>query len=486
MIASRHSELDLPTGQAKGKTVNTALETRAATPHINTEDSYRLVFFSASGSDVFLRKYEGRWSLPEVQIPKFSRVFAEIGDRIHKSWGINCSLLLSTPTLFAEARTFYAAVEVPEDCEQLHGLTKRSPSEAFGLLDDRKDAAFLKSCIAQLLDTEAPSDRRPFTQLGWIYKVQDWVRRVLGAAQLVSFAQLSGSNDTCIIRFATTHRTLWYKAVGLSDPKEFSITCALSEWLPQYLPRILAFDPNLNAWLMESGGEATLGDYVGFDAWVSAARGLAEMQIGSISRAQCLLKEGAADVRARALETLIPPFFEVMSSLMEQQVKQSPAPLSLQELNDLSGVLRNALVELAGLGVPDVIGHSDFNPGNILLDGDRSVFIDWSSAHVGAPTLTLEYLIAHLKKSHGFACLEEEQLLRKKFRDQWSYIIPESAWSRLLELSPVVAVFASAISDGAWSDQARIVLPGISGYLRSLVRIMNREAKLLAKRRSLA
>jgi hypothetical protein len=457
---------------------------RTASPQSELSDSYRLIFFNASGTHVFLFEQHGRWSFPEVQIPKFTRVFAEIGECIQKTWNINSSLLFSNLTPSADAKRFYAALEAPKDCEELQGLSRCQVSDARALLDDCEDVAFLESCSARLLNPEASSPG-PFARLGWIYRIQEWVQQVPEAGEVVSFSQLSGSNDTCLIRFDTSSRTLWYKAVGQSDPKEFSITYALSELLPQYLPRILAFDPNPKAWLMASGGETTLSEAPGFDAWVTTARRLAAMQVDSVCHVPKLLAAGGTDLRAGALREVITPFFDFIDILMQQQVKNPPPPLSPSELTEIAAVLSDAVSELVEIGMPDVIGHSDFNPGNILITGNHSVFIDWSAAHVGSPTLTLEYLIAHFKRSCA-AVAGQDDILRKAFREQWFSIIPDPEFHRAQELSPLIAVFASAISDNAWHVPAHLAFPGVPGYLRSLARIMNREAKLLTERRTLA
>jgi hypothetical protein len=344
---------------------------------------------------------------------------------------------------------------------------------------------FFRSCCARVLQREGVSRTAPFSRLGWIYAVQEWVQHIPGIRNIVSFSQLSGSDDTCLIRFGTPSGPLWYKAVGHSDPKEFAITTTLADRLPQYLPRIFSFDSALNAWLMGSGGEKTLDEHLDLDTWVSIARRLATMQRDSICHTPELLKAGAIDLRVGALQELIEPFFNFLGTLMQQQIKNPPPPLTIVELNEIAKLLASVLSEFAAIGVPYVMGHSDFNPGNILIDGDRSVFIDWSSAHVGSPVLTLEYLVEHFKKNCKIL-LGQECSLYQAYREQWLPLVPESAMRRAQDLSPLVAVFASAVAEGAWQDPARLALPGVPGYLRSLARIMKREMQQLTQRRYIA
>jgi hypothetical protein len=104
---------------------------------------------------------------------------------------------------------------------------------------------------------------------------------------------------------------------------------------------------------------------------------------------------------------------------------------------------------------------------------------------VGSPVLTFEYLVAHFKKNCK-ALLGQEYSLRRAYWEQWVPVVPEDAMRRAQDLSPLVAVFASAVADGAWRNPARLALPGVPGYLRSLARIMKREMQQLIHRRSFA
>jgi hypothetical protein len=456
---------------------------RVASSHTELNDSYRLVIFDGTGTHVYLREENGCWLFPEIGIPKFTRVLAEIGECVRDRWNIGTTLLFSDSASSHSAESSYAVLEAPRQCRQLSGLTKCDVRMASSLLGNMEEVDFFRSCCGRVLRREGVSRSGPFSQLGWVYTLLERVQRVPGVDDIVSFSQLSGSDDTCLVRFDRPSKPLWYKAVGQSDPKEFAITAALSEWLPQYLPRILSFDSNLNAWLMESGGDTTLSEHLDFDTWVAIARRLATMQIDSISHAPELLKRGAVDLRADNLQELVDPFFKFMGTLMQQQVKNPPPPLTIEELTEIAELLRTALSELAVIAIPDAIGHVDFNPGNIIVDADRSVFIDWSSAYVGSPLLSFEYLIAHFKKNCT-VLPGQECSLRQAYAEQWLSVVSGSAMCRAQDCATLIAVFASAVAHGDWRNLALMRRLGFSGYLRSLARIMNREAHLFTERRS--
>src|SRR5260370_6875954 len=85
---------------------------------------------------------------------------------------------------------------------------------------------------------------------------------------------------------------------------------------------------------------------------------------------------------------------------MHQKPKVPPPVLSRQELSRLSAAIKDALHCLAALPIPDSLGHSDFNPGNIIISPERYTFIDWAEAHVSHPFLTFAYSPSHSPKHY--------------------------------------------------------------------------------------
>ena len=74
--------------------------------------------------------------------------------------------------------------------------------------------------------------------------------------------------------------------------------------------------------------------------------------------------------------------------------------------------------ELENLGIPDTLGHSDLNSGNVLLDDGSPVFIDWMQGHIGPPFLTLEYLTA-LNRRMSAADSTLTDALRQEYLGCW-------------------------------------------------------------------
>jgi len=130
---------------------------------------------------------------------------------------------------------------------------------------------------------------------------------------------------------------------------------------------------------------------------------------------------------------------------------------------------------MGDIAIPYTLGHGDFNPGNILVESDRCIFIDWAEAHVGHPFLTFEYFLAHLRQS-GLSLATQEGSLRAAYTECWRSTVRAASVESALRLSPLIAVFASAISSNSWRDPERLAIPQVPGYLRSLTRRMRYEA----------
>ncbi len=252
--------------------------------------------------------------------------------------------------------------------------------------------------------------------------------------------------------------------------------------LPKYVPHVLTTKPEWRGWLMSDGGGTTLDELQDLSAWQNAVTTLADLQIDSISVQQKLLESGCRDLRTTALLELVDPFLDSMAELMSRQTKVPPPVLSRQELSCLGVTLKDALHCLGALGIPDTLGHSDFNPGNIVVGSESCTFIDWAEAHVGHPFLTFEYLVSHLKKDYP-GLLQFEEDIRSWYTLRWQSVLSPEQVSEALSLTPLVAVFAYAVAGGAWRDQDRLKIPQVPSYLRSLARRMKQETDSIQKRR---
>jgi hypothetical protein len=169
---------------------------------------------------------------------------------------------------------------------------------------------------------------------------------------------------------------------------------------------------------------------------------------------------------------------------MRQQTKVPPQILMRHELANLRSTLKDALHCLAATQIPDSLGHSDFNPANIIVGPKGCVFLDWAEAHIGHPFLTFEYLIAHLRRS-GPAMSKFESEIRTTYRERWASATSPEQVDEAFACSPLAAVFAYAVTGNIWRDPVGLKIPGVAGHFRSLTRRMKREADGIRLRRVL-
>lgn len=447
-------------------------------------DRYELVVLNSAGTQVLLQEVDGKYSLPAIHIPRFTRPAEKITSFIQSSWNTRAVVLWANRMESESESDNFAVLEVIDRLEQLPvGI------QWFGLLQAAArvvpaQAELIRNSQCKALRMCFGFDPEPFSRLGSFERIKEWVNGVVRpfGTEVRDFAQLNGCETFSLMKFETNSNPLWFKAVGEPNLREFSITLALSRLLPDYLPKVLASDPLLHGWLMADAGGVSLNDVHDAPAWRKTLTTLADLQIDSIDITDELLKAGCRDLRLATLLQLVDPFLDVVAGLMTQQPKVPPPILTRQELSGLGATLKDTLQCLAALQIPDTLGHRDFNPGNIIVSPERCIFIDWAEAHVGHPFLTVEYLISYLRKNYP-ALIPFEDDLRSCYLRRWVTVSSAEDVSEAFLLLPLAAVFAYAAAGTAWRGEERLKIPRIAGYLRSLTRRMKQEADLMRRRR---
>ncbi|MGB2678027.1 MAG: phosphotransferase [Candidatus Acidiferrum sp.] len=456
----------------------------------NDRDTYRLIITRRSGSELLCLPDGPYHSLPSVDIPRWQRVAEPIKNAVKTHLDLDAYSLFTCPCETSTSETPRTLFQVME-CVRPDGPV---PPTVFWvpvsslMIDSFRDAQDLRRICNALRplsrDTETGNEG-PFAKPGWLRDLCGWIAQQIEPLKFRltgNFRQLNASASFSLIRFETTDAALWFKAVGAPNLHEYAISQALARSLPNYVPSVLATKPEWHGWLMADGGSVTLNDVQDPAAWQTALTTFANLQIESIGLEDEFLEAGCRDLRLEALLELVDSFLDAMADLMKQQSKVPPPILSQQQLLDMRAVLKDALQCLGALRIPDALGHSDFNPGNIIVGPERCTFLDWSEAYVGHPFLTSEYFLAHLRKGYPeLVPLESE--LRASYSCIWRSVASPEQIAQAYSFSPLVAVYAYAVSSNVWRDPERLKVPGFQGYLRSLTRRMKQEADSIQRRR---
>lgn len=470
----------------QGQAMQLSATTQSQPREIGRTDVYRLIVFDAAGTAVLLEPEGDEYRLPKVEIPKFTRPAKEVTETLGKSWDLSSVFLFSGLLQESPDASYFAVLESKNGLQLspsgMNWFTIHHALSNLLLLEEEHRA--VKSSYRKAVNRVLSNPREPFCRIGWMRELEGCIQDLLRprGIELKGFEQLNGCETFSLVRFDTTQQPVWFKAVGEPNLHEYPISLALARLLPKYVPNVLATKPEWRGWLMSDGGGTTLDELQDPSAWQTALITLANLQIDSIDVRNKLLEAGCRDLRAAELLELVDPFLDSMAELMSRQTKVPPPVLARQELSSLGVTLKDALHCLGALGLPDTLGHSDFNPGNIIVGPESCTFIDWAEAHVGHPFLTFEYLISHLKKDYP-RLLQFEEDIRSWYTQRWQSVLSPEQVSEALSLTPLVAVFAYAVAGGAWREQERLKVPQVRSYLRSLARRMKKEADSIQKRR---
>jgi len=352
------------------------------------------------------------------------------------------------------------------------------PPSATADCRDAGEAAAVRESLEEL-DSYARGERHgPFARPGWLRELFRWTEQQvapLGLRVTGGFHQWNASPTFSLVRLETNDEALWFKATGEPNCHEMPVSLLLARLFPSHVPRILGIHRSWNGWLSAEVSGTTLDEISDCSTWERVAGELAELQIASIGKSRELLGGNCKDFRVTEIAKFIDPFLSRMAEFMAVQEKTSPAPLAKSELASLGEGLKESCALLESLGLPDTLGHIDFNPGNILVSPEHCVFLDWAEGCVTNPVITFEYLRRHMERGGVKEPAADSRLCAAYLRPWAAFLSPDDV-RRALSVAPAVAVFVHAIAGDAWRTLDPVSNPARAGYFRSLTRRMYRDA----------
>ena len=473
--------------------MNAATSGRCSVPaRISTapQDRHRLLVLRHGGSELLVAGEWPPFTLPSVKVPRWERVAENVMGAVKKRYGIS-AICLFTPALSATTSDgeppLYQVMEAREGGAPAPQQTCWVPVHSFSdqSFADGRDSVAILRMLRQISEFRSGAVTGPFGKPGWIEELFFWIQSEIapyGLRLSGEIRQLNASPTFALLRLETNGQAVWFKAVGEPNLREFAISVTLSRHLAGFVPAVIATHPSWRGWLTTEFPGRSLDEVGEPRAWELAAQTLAELQITSAGKTDHLLEIGCRDLRVGSLLKLVDPFLDVMSELMERQPKTPPSALSREQLARLGRHIKDALSDLAHLGISDTLGHLDFNPGNILCSSEHCVFLDWAEAYVGPPFLTFQHLLEH-QSQMTLHCVPAPEHLADHYVSPWVRHVSPSTIAAALRMMPLLAAFAAAATSD-WTGAQRGRDERFSGYLRSLARRMQREAgTLYAKRR---
>ena len=440
-------------------------------------------------SEILLLPNGPGWMLPRVDVDPEQRLAEQLTAEVARAWKVEacCLFVRSVKENSANIEARCMVMESVRQNDKSPVGTYWIPRPVATRSCDSEDTAAIRESLAQLDGYAKGQIAGHFACCGWLRELFRWTHEQIapqGLRLTGAFRQLNASPTFSLVRFETNAQAVWFKATGEPNAHELPITIALTRLFPRYLPTVLGVHPAWNGWLSEEAAGTSLDEIAGFTAWEQAAEELAGLQIASIGKIADLLEAQSKDLRISNLMRRIDPFVARMGEFMGAQKKQVPPPLDPAELAALAEGLRESCALLESFDLPDTLGHTDCNPGNILVSEGRCVFLDWSEACVTNPLLTFQYLREYLGRS-GIEEPAGGEWLAAAYLRPWARLCSRTDLRRALELTPLIAVFAYALANDSWRSVDPRGNPELAGYYRSLARRMYREAIEVAQRNEL-
>jgi hypothetical protein len=251
------------------------------------------------------------------------------------------------------------------------------------------------------------ASKPPWTQADWFDRISAWIHDELERLGIVINGPIEQPHTrpwSTVLYVPTLEGAVYFKACAEVLAHEAVVTQALSLWLPDYLPKILATDPK-HGWMLMADGGTTLREVIKGDRdirhWEKLLHCYAELQIELADRLPDLLTLGIPN---RQLAKL-PELYEKLLDNKEMLLIDQPEGLTSaehQRLLDMKTHIASQSEQLAASPVPESIHHGDFHDANIFLKDDHYIFFDWGDSSAAHPFFSLRTVFVSLENTLNF------------------------------------------------------------------------------------
>jgi hypothetical protein len=455
----------------------------------NESESWRILLFGQNGNEMLLFRSARGFRLPELHVPRGQRAAEHLNAEAKRLWNVEtvCISPLEVSCCASPGNSNYHVMELHRPDEwaslvpqfvEMYALKEESFAHA-------ADYAAIQKVMGTRRNETNDAARGPFADFGSFKRISTWVAQQLdslGSHWDGEFCQLHAADSFALIRFSTNRGAFWFKAVGEPNLREFPVAKALAARFPRYVPMPLAAQTAWNAWLTAESEGHELSKSAKLTDWYQVAESLAELQIDSIHQSECILGADARDLRPQQLLEIAAPFFSAMERVMDAQGTPAPQKLNRREIAVVRDRVIEAVKELEEAQIPQTLNHLDLNPSNIFVAGGQCTFLDWAEAAFGNPFFSFQYFRQHFLRSVPES-ESVEGFFREAYLKRWAPLLASKVVDKALKLTPLAAVFAYA-SALPWDDAHLEIKPHLAGFLRSLVRRMNRESEQIAQSRA--
>ena len=297
----------------------------------------------------------------------------------------------------------------------------------------------------------------PWDEPGWHDQATEWID-----------AQLAANSWHADGPLEVVHQRIWSIFMRVLTDKGFAyfkspappfyeapLTQALACWRPDCTVPLLGVDLE-RGWLLSADAGSTLRsigqtpDQV--DHWLKALPIYAGFQIELAEHVDELLSFGTPDRRLSVLPELYSQLLEETGSL-RIGLELGLTSEEHRTLLDLRPRFADLCAELDSIGLPATLTHEEIHENNVLFNGKRYVFTDWSDSSVAHPFFTMTVT---LRATAYWLKLDEFGPEMMRMRD--AYLEP---WTKFATRKKLLSAFKLACRLGmanralSWNEALR-------------------------------
>ncbi len=330
----------------------------------------------------------------ETDEPHYWQTVAPVNQLVAQELGLHLTTLRCTKTIFGDDQIvmFYAldGSSIPPDWLPPEGSIWAGQDAPDDLPTGQKEIMndwFCWNNEANLVKTE-------WYRPGWFAKAAAWMEEQFddrGIMMTAPIEQIRSWERSAILRAQTTFGQTYFKAMPVMFKHEPLLVKWLAHNYPQDFPKPLMLDGWRRWLLMPDYGSQTLDGSLEIEHWENALRRFAQLQISLSVRINDLIGLGCPDRRLYKLADAIEPLLMAsVEALSGSSISLSDAELA--QLRALISEFKQTIVDLAAYSIPTSLEHGDFWAGQVVLNDDKCIFIDWSDCSISHPFFSLYFL----------------------------------------------------------------------------------------------
>ncbi|MBB5983414.1 aminoglycoside phosphotransferase family protein [Kribbella solani] len=278
------------------------------------------------------------------------------------------------------------------------------------------------------------ADLPAWTHPEWYDEAPRWIAEHVRATG--PWSQLKSWGLSNVLRIPTADGDVYFKALAHSTtikpvrPDALPFLFAheplflhrASADRPDAVPAPIAIDER-RAWMLLRDLGTPLSDETELGVWIDAVRRHARLQRSYADQPERLLEFTCADRRLAVLAA------EVDRLLGPNPFTDRLEPAERDRLPERAKQLREAINELAAIGVPETLLHGDLHPRNLAVKDGRVLAFDWTDAALAHPFLDLVTFVEERSP------LSREPEVRDAYLSEWEEYADPAALRRALELA---------------------------------------------------